>query len=180
MSTLHSHHCHPPPPPSRSASVRVVRRCVAPSCRAPLSPWMKVLARRRHMKRTVMSPSDTVLQQKELPPKKNELKELQTKFSEATPPQNVLKRWRLLYKHAETIMKETGVSIKISCDNEVFGVDKRICLVHKEVLALLKFQMVGQVAISAYKWMSKSRKCYQMEELDEVRNEALSIIEQHI
>ncbi|KAL6565566.1 hypothetical protein OROHE_004621 [Orobanche hederae] len=30
------------------------------------------------------------------------------------------------------------------------------------------------------KWISKSRKCYQMEELDEVRNEALSFIEQHI
>ncbi|KAL6576522.1 hypothetical protein OROHE_000303 [Orobanche hederae] len=91
-----------------------------------------------------------MVQQKELPPKKNELKKLHTKFSEAAPPQNVPKRWRLLYKHAETIMKETGVSIKIPCDKEVLGVDKRVCLVHEEVLALLKFQMVGQAATSAY------------------------------
>ncbi|KAL1809206.1 hypothetical protein ACET3Z_026196 [Daucus carota] len=30
------------------------------------------------------------------------------------------------------------------------------------------------------KWMSKSRKCYEMDELDEVRNEALGFIEQYI
>ncbi|KAL6582595.1 hypothetical protein OROMI_004673 [Orobanche minor] len=91
---------------------------------------------------SLISFPDTV-QQKGLPPKKNELKELHTKFSEAAPPQNVPNRWRLLHKHAETIMKEAGVSIKIPCDKEVFGVDKRVCLVHEEVLALFKFQMVG-------------------------------------
>ncbi|KAL1826628.1 hypothetical protein ACET3Z_005040 [Daucus carota] len=222
-------------------------------------------------------------------PKKDELKALQIKFTEAAPPENVPKRWRLLYKHVMTIMKETGVSVKIPCDRQVFGCDKKICLLQEELLALLQFNMVGQSAISAYmmnlyndlceakeldtfgffnpgltyninedfksyvvkrlregpdriyfiphntkavksfnaqtgrtstmpkvknllgtpkqpsgyecayavmrymkeiiedkdfsfhkKWMSKSRKCYEMDELDEVRNEALGFIEQYI
>ncbi|KAL1826554.1 hypothetical protein ACET3Z_004966 [Daucus carota] len=169
-------------------------------------------------------------------PKKNELKALQIQFTEAAPPENVPKRWRLLYKHAMTIMKETVVSVKIPCDRQVFGCDKKLCLLQEELLALLEFNMVGQSAISAYmmavksfnaqtgrtstmpkvknllgtpkqpsgyecayavmrymkeiiedkdfsfhkKWMSKSRKCYEMDELDEVRNEALGFIEQYI
>ncbi|KAL6543528.1 hypothetical protein OROHE_010150 [Orobanche hederae] len=44
--------------------------------------------------RSLISFPDAV-QQKELPPKKNELKEFRTKFSEAAPPQNVPKRWNL-------------------------------------------------------------------------------------
>lgn len=83
-------------------------------------------------------------------PKKDELKALQIKFTEAAPPENVPKRWRLLYKHAMTIMKETGVSVKIPCDRQVFGCDKKICLLQEELLALLQFNMVGQSAISAY------------------------------
>ncbi|KAL1826534.1 hypothetical protein ACET3Z_004946 [Daucus carota] len=237
------------------------------------------------------APPATKGEEKELcpQPKKNELKALQIKFTEAAPPENVPKRWRILYKHAMTIMKEIVVSVKIPCDRQVFGCDKKLCLLQEELLALLQFNMVGQSAKSAYmmnlynelceakeldtfgffnpgltyninkdfksyvvkrlregpdriyfiphntkavrsfnaetgrtstmpkvknlsgtpkqpsgyecayavmrymkeiiedkdfsfhkKWMSKSRKCYEMDELDEVRNEALGFIEQYI
>ena len=63
---------------------------------------------------------------------------------------NVLKRFRLLYKHATTFMKSTGNSIQIPCDAEVFGVEKRIFILHENIIALLEFKMIGQAAISAY------------------------------
>nr|XP_017233126.1 PREDICTED: uncharacterized protein LOC108207178 [Daucus carota subsp. sativus] len=47
-------------------------------------------------------------------------------------------------------VRETGVSVKIPCDRQVFGCDKKICLLQEELLALLQFNMVGQSAISAY------------------------------
>lgn len=66
------------------------------------------------------------------------------------PNENVSTRYKLLYKHAVTTMKETGISIEISCDAQVFGTEKTIFILHENVISLCEFGMVGQAAISAY------------------------------
>ena len=92
------------------------------------------------------------IKQKELPAAKNSesFQRLQTLYSQAEPPESVPKRWRLIYKHAMTLMKNGGASIQIPCDAEVFGKETTIFLLHENVLALLQYEMIGQAVISAY------------------------------
>lgn len=80
----------------------------------------------------------------------NDLGKVQSLFENIEINKNVPKRFRLLYKHATTFMKSTGNSIQIPCDAEVFGVEKRIFILHENITALLEFNMIGQGAISAY------------------------------
>lgn len=47
-------------------------------------------------------------------------------------------------------MKTVGVSIQIECDADMFGHEKMIYLLHENILALLEFQMLGQVVITSY------------------------------
>ncbi|KAL8125435.1 hypothetical protein AgCh_012939 [Apium graveolens] len=79
-----------------------------------------------------------------------DLHKVQSLFENMEINKNVPKRFRLLYKHATTFMKSTGNSIQIPCDAEVFGVEKRIFILHENIIALLEFKMIGQAAISAY------------------------------
>ncbi|KAL8120247.1 hypothetical protein AgCh_017410 [Apium graveolens] len=79
-----------------------------------------------------------------------DLHKVQSLFENMEINKNVPKRFWLLYKHATTCMKSTGNSIQIPCDAEVFGVEKRIFILHENIIALLEFKMIGQAAISAY------------------------------
>ncbi|XP_074377610.1 uncharacterized protein LOC141719127 [Apium graveolens] len=79
-----------------------------------------------------------------------DLHKVQSLFENMEINKNIPKRFRLLYKHATTFMKSTGNSIQIPCDAEVFGVEKRIFILHENIIALLEFKMIGQAAISAY------------------------------
>ncbi|XP_074347261.1 uncharacterized protein LOC141686103 [Apium graveolens] len=79
-----------------------------------------------------------------------DLHKVQSLFENMEINKNVPKRFRLLYKYATTFMKSTGNSIQIPCDAEVFGVEKRIFILHENIIALLEFKMIGQAAISAY------------------------------
>ncbi|KAL6565696.1 hypothetical protein OROHE_004751 [Orobanche hederae] len=58
--------------------------------------------------------------------------------------------WPEFGSFAMTLMKDGGDSIQIPCDEVVFGYEKIIYVLHENVLALLKFEMVGQAVISAY------------------------------
>ncbi|XP_074336334.1 uncharacterized protein LOC141673483 [Apium graveolens] len=78
-----------------------------------------------------------------------DLHKVQSLFENMETNKNVPKRFRL-YKHATTFMKSTGNSIQIPCDAEVFGVEKRIFILHENIINLLEFKMIGQAAISAY------------------------------
>lgn len=82
--------------------------------------------------------------------KENELSKLQALFKQALPSENVPKRFRLLYKHATTLMKTTGASIQIPSDAEVFGSVKTIFVLQENIMALLENKMIGQAVISAY------------------------------
>lgn len=75
---------------------------------------------------------------------------MQSLFESMEINKNVPSRFRLLYKHATTFMKSTGISIQIPCDAEVFGAVKTIFILHENIVALLEFKMIGQGAISAY------------------------------
>ena len=82
--------------------------------------------------------------------KKSEISRLQSMFKQARPSENVPKRFRLLYKHATTIMQTTGASIQIPSDAEVFGTVKTIFVLQENIMALLENKMIGQSVISAY------------------------------
>lgn len=56
----------------------------------------------------------------------------------------------MLYKHACCLMKETGQSIQIPCDLDLFGIERTIFLLHENLIALSEFKMVGQAIISTY------------------------------
>lgn len=82
--------------------------------------------------------------------KKADLRKIQAIFNEVKLCDKVPKCFRLLYKHASSIMKATGASLQIPCDIEVFGVENTIFLLHDSIIELLEFRMIGQAVISAY------------------------------
>ncbi|XP_074377309.1 uncharacterized protein LOC141718830 [Apium graveolens] len=47
-------------------------------------------------------------------------------------------------------MKESGNSIPVPCDFQIFGIERTIYLLHENILELLEFKMIGQSAISTY------------------------------
>ncbi|KAL8123265.1 hypothetical protein AgCh_011296 [Apium graveolens] len=79
-----------------------------------------------------------------------DLNNLKSDFLEAKPSVKVPKGFNLLYKHAVTWMKTTGVSIQIKCEKEVFGHEKVIYLLHENVQAVLEFEMLGQAVLASY------------------------------
>lgn len=79
-----------------------------------------------------------------------EAQRMQNLFNAVKPKENVPARFRVLYKFAKTVMKESGNSIPVPCDAEVFGMERTIFLLHENVVALLEFGMVGQSVISTY------------------------------
>ncbi|KAL8090932.1 hypothetical protein AgCh_040125 [Apium graveolens] len=79
-----------------------------------------------------------------------DLNNLKSDFLEAKPSAKVPKGFNLLYKHAVTWMKTTGVSIQIKCEKEVFGHEKVIYLLHENVQAVLEFEMLGQAVLASY------------------------------
>lgn len=85
-----------------------------------------------------------------LPTKKADLFKLQTQFNQVKLCDKVPKCFRLLYKHASTFMKDSGASLQIPCDIEVFGEEKTVFLLHENMIAILEFEMIGQAIISAY------------------------------
>ena len=66
------------------------------------------------------------------------------------PSLKVPKGFNLLYKHATIWIKNTGLSIKIVCDVDVFGHEKTIYLIDENILSLLEFKMLGQAVFAAY------------------------------
>ncbi|KAM5570104.1 hypothetical protein ABKV19_017226 [Rosa sericea] len=62
----------------------------------------------------------------------------------------VPKRCKLLYKHATTIMKETGSSISTVFSKEVFGEPTQLFILSENVINLLEMQWIGQGVIAAY------------------------------
>ncbi|XP_074351636.1 uncharacterized protein LOC141690763 [Apium graveolens] len=80
----------------------------------------------------------------------NQYHQVHLSMNSMKPSRNMFLHFMLFYKHAATILKETGDSIQIPCDAEVFGNEKTIFLLHENVMALLEFGMVGQAVISAY------------------------------
>lgn len=81
---------------------------------------------------------------------RNDFKKVQSMFRNMEINKNVPSRFRVLYKHAKTLMETTGDSIQIPCDTEVFGNDKTIFVLHENIIDLLEFKRIGQGAISAY------------------------------
>ena len=81
---------------------------------------------------------------------KDDLQRVQSMFATVKPKANVPTRFKLLYKHATTLMKESGASIQIPCDEEVFGFGRTIFLLHENIIDLMDFAMVGQTVISTY------------------------------
>ena len=82
--------------------------------------------------------------------KNDELEKLKAQFNRVKPSAKVPKGFNLLYKHAATWMKTTGVSIKIKCEKEVFGVQKIIYVLHENVVSLWEYKMLGQAVIASY------------------------------
>lgn len=83
--------------------------------------------------------------------KKNDgLQDLKAQFFQAKPGAKVPKGFKLLYKHATTWMKTTGVSIQVRCEPNVFGHEKTIYLLHENVVSLLEFEMLGQAVVASY------------------------------
>ncbi|XP_024196080.1 uncharacterized protein LOC112199273 [Rosa chinensis] len=62
----------------------------------------------------------------------------------------VPKRCKLLYKHATTIMKETGSSISTILSENVFGVPKQLYILCENVIQVLEMQWIGQGVIATY------------------------------
>ena len=66
---------------------------------------------------------------------KNELQRVVALFNKVEVANNVPNGFKLLYKLATTIMKETGDSVAIPCDSEVFGCEKVIYILHENLIA---------------------------------------------
>lgn len=79
-----------------------------------------------------------------------EVQRMHDAFNSVKPKDNVPPCFRVLYKFASTVMKESGNWIPVPCDFEIFGIERTIYLLHENVLALLEFKMIGQYAISTY------------------------------
>ncbi|XP_074374239.1 uncharacterized protein LOC141714630 [Apium graveolens] len=80
----------------------------------------------------------------------SEVQRMHNAFNSVKPKDNVPPRFRLLYKFASTVMKESGNSIPVPCDFQIFGIERTIYLLHENILELLEFKMIGQSAISTY------------------------------
>ncbi|XP_074374273.1 uncharacterized protein LOC141714667 [Apium graveolens] len=79
-----------------------------------------------------------------------EVQRMHNAFNSVKPKDNVPPRFRLLYKFASTVMRESGNSIPVPCDFQIFGIERTIYLLHENILELLEFKMIGQSAISTY------------------------------
>ncbi|XP_074377117.1 uncharacterized protein LOC141718639 [Apium graveolens] len=73
-----------------------------------------------------------------------------TSSTGSEPKDNVPPHFRLLYKFASTVMKESGNSIPVSYNFQIFGIERTIYLLHENIIELLEFKMIGQSAISTY------------------------------
>lgn len=82
--------------------------------------------------------------------RKSQLQKLKQEFNQAERSKNVPKRYTLLYKYASVDMKASGIPIQLPCDVEVFGEEKTIFVLDENLLALLKYEMLGQAIIAAY------------------------------
>lgn len=80
----------------------------------------------------------------------DQLQKIKSQFISVKPSPKVPKGFNLLYKHATIWMKNTGVSIKIVCDPDVFGHEKTVYLIDENILSLLEFKMLGQAVLAAY------------------------------
>ncbi|XP_074378032.1 uncharacterized protein LOC141719553 [Apium graveolens] len=80
----------------------------------------------------------------------SEVHRMHNAFNSVKPKDNVPPRFRLLYKFASTVMEESGNSIPVPCDFQIFGIERIIYLLHENILELLEFKMIGQSAISTY------------------------------
>lgn len=79
-----------------------------------------------------------------------ELQRVHALFNSVKPKEDVPPRFRVLYKFSKTMMKESGSSIPVPCDVQVFGMERTIYLLEENITALLEFNMIGQAAISTY------------------------------
>lgn len=104
----------------------------------------------------IIFPTDVVCisQKKEVvQSKKDELDELQrmqTLFYQTERNENVPEHLRLLYDHTTTFMNDNKSVLPIQCNVEVFGGDRTIFLLHENLIALFKFEKIGQAIISTY------------------------------
>ena len=88
------------------------------------------------------------LQKKKKP--QSEVQRVHALFNSVKPKEDVPPRFRVLYKFAKTVMKESGNSIPVPCDVDIFGIERTIYLLDESVLSLLEFKMIGQAVISTY------------------------------
>ena len=79
-----------------------------------------------------------------------ELQRVHALFNSVNPKEDVPPRFRVLYKFSKTMMKESGSSIPVPCDVQVFGMERTIYLLEENVTVLLEFNMIGQAVISTY------------------------------
>nr|XP_017239522.1 PREDICTED: uncharacterized protein LOC108212305 [Daucus carota subsp. sativus] len=80
----------------------------------------------------------------------SEVQRVHALFNSVKPKEDVPPRFRVLYKFAKTVMKESGNSIPVPCDVDIFGIERTIYLLDESVLSLLEFKMIGQAVISTY------------------------------
>ncbi|KAL8132165.1 hypothetical protein AgCh_007888 [Apium graveolens] len=100
----------------------------------------------------IIFPTEVIKKKEVLLSKKDELDELQrmqTLFNQTEPNENVLKHFRRLYDHT-TLMKDDKSVLPISCNAGVFGGTRTIYLLHENLIALFKFEMIGQAIIATY------------------------------
>ena len=79
-----------------------------------------------------------------------ELQRVHALFNSVKPKEDVHPRFRVLYKFSKTMMKESGNSILVPYDAEVFGMERTIILLEENVISLLEFNMIGQSVLSTY------------------------------
>ncbi|KAL1823542.1 hypothetical protein ACET3Z_010320 [Daucus carota] len=91
---------------------------------------------------------DALVPKKKKP--QSEVQRVHALFNSVKPKEDVPPRFRVLYKFAKTVMKESGNSIPVPCDVDIFGIERTIYLLDESVLSLLEFKMIGQAVISTY------------------------------
>ncbi|XP_074363148.1 uncharacterized protein LOC141703572 [Apium graveolens] len=80
----------------------------------------------------------------------SEVQRMHNAFNSVKPKDNVPPRFRLLNKFASTMMKESGNSISVPCDFQIFGIERTVYLLNENILKLLEFKLIGQSPISTY------------------------------
>jgi hypothetical protein len=73
-----------------------------------------------------------------------------TLFQEGELHPFVPKRCKLLYKHAKTIMTNTGLSMYAKLDKSVFVFPRELYLLTENVIDLLEMKWIGAGVIAAY------------------------------